>query len=189
MSTTTTARTRSDITPGLGRTLTLGAVAGIIGSLVMAMFAMIAAGTYQHTGFFTPLYHIASLFLDPSTMMTSMQQAMGGSSFYFAFGPAVVGAAIHMMTGAMYGIVFAVLARLAKVSGVNLLVAGMVFGVIVFAASAWIGLPLAATIFGSGEQITNMAAMVGYPTFLIEHVMFGVATAAALLPIARRFTT
>lgn len=30
---------------------------------------------------------------------------------------------------------------------------------------------------------------VGYPTFLIEHVMFGVATAAALLPIARRFTT
>lgn len=188
MSSTLAARTRTDITPGLGRTLTAGAVAGVIASLVMAMFAMIAAGTYQHTGFFTPLYHIASLLLDPSTMMTSMQQAMSGSSFYFAFGPAVVGAIIHMMTGAIYGIGFALLARAARLSGLSLTVTGMVYGTAIFAFSAWIGLPLAATLLGSGNQITNMAAMVGYPTFLLEHIMFGVAAAVVLLPVARRFT-
>lgn len=70
------------------------------------MYAMVASATYQHHGFFTPLYHIASTFIAPTQLMTSMQHAMMGSTFYFA-GPAVLGAAIHMMTGAMYGVVFA----------------------------------------------------------------------------------
>jgi len=183
MSSTTTARIETK--PGLGRTAIVGAIAGVIASLVMAMFAMIAAATYQHTGFFTPLYHIASLFIDPSTMMTSMQQGMSGSNFYFAFGPAVVGAIVHMMTGAMYGIGFAVIARFAKLRGLNLIIAGMVYGAIIFAVSAWIGLPLAATIFSSGEPIANMASMVGYGTFLVEHIMFGVAAAVVLLPFTR----
>ena len=139
MSSTTTART--DMKSGLGRTLIVGAIAGVIASLVMAMFAMIAAATYQHTGFFTPLYHIASLFLDPSTMMASMQQGMTGSNFYFVFGPAVVGALVHMMVGAMYGIVFAVIVRMAKLRGTNLIIGGMIYGAIIFAMSAWVGLP------------------------------------------------
>jgi hypothetical protein len=170
---------------GFGRTLTAGVAAGVIGSLVMAMYAMIAAATYQHSGFFTPLYHIASVFIDPSTMMASMQQAMAGSNFYFAFGPAVVGAIVHMMVGAMYGVGLAVIARTAKLQGFSLISAGMIYGVIVFAVSAWIGLPLAAAILSSGDQITNMASMVGYGTFLVEHVMFGVAAALVLLPSAR----
>lgn len=171
---------------GFGRTLIVGAIAGVIGSLVMAMFAMLAAATYQHSGFFTPLYHIGSLFVDPSTMMASMQQAMVGSNFYFAFGPAVVGAIVHMMVGAMYGIVFAVIVRMAKLRGINLITAGMVYGAMVFAVSAWIGLPLAAAIFSSGDQITNMASMVGYGTFVVEHIMFGVAAALVLLAFTRR---
>lgn len=184
MSSSTTAHT--DTKAGLGRTLVVGAVAGVIGSLVMAMFAMIAAATYQGTGFFTPLYHIASLFLDPSTMMASMEQGMAGSNFYFAFGPAVVGAIIHMMVGVMYGVVFAVIVRMAKLRGIVLIVAGMIYGAVVFAVSAWIGLPLAAAIFSSGDQITNMASMVGYGTFIVEHIMFGVAAALVLLPFTRR---
>ena len=42
-----------------GRTLVTaavwGALAGVGASVVMAMYAMIAAWTYQHSGFFTPL--------------------------------------------------------------------------------------------------------------------------------------
>ncbi|OOL32704.1 hypothetical protein GQ85_05825 [Rhodococcus rhodochrous] len=158
----------------------------MIASLVMAMYAMIAAVTYQNSGFFTPLYHIGSVFVDPSTMMTSMQQAMAGSDFYFAFGPAVVGAVVHMMVGVMYGIVFALIARVAKLHGITLIIGGMIYGVLVFAVSAWIGLPLAAAIFSSGDQITDMASMVGYGTFLVEHLMFGVAAALVLLPSTRR---
>lgn len=41
--------------------------------------------------------------------------------------------------------------------------------------SSFIGLPLAAWVFGSGHQITHMATMVGYPTFLAEHVLYGLA--------------
>lgn len=171
---------------GWGRTIAVGAGAGVIASLVMAMYAMIAAVTYQHSGFFTPLYHIGSVFVDPSTMMTSMQQAMAGSNFYFAFGPAAVGAVVHMMVGAMYGILFAILVRVAKLHGITLIIGGMIYGALVFAVSAWIGLPLAAAIFSSGDQIADMASMVGYGTFLVEHLMFGAAAALVLWPSTRR---
>lgn len=49
------------------------------------------------------------------------------------------------------------------------------WGLVVFAISAWIGLPLAASVINSGDQITHMARMVGYPTFITEHVLFGLA--------------
>jgi hypothetical protein len=53
--------------------LVWGAGGGVIASLVMAMFAMIAGATYLNSGFFTPLYHIASTFIAPDAMMQSMQ--------------------------------------------------------------------------------------------------------------------
>ncbi len=155
-----------------------GALLGAAASLVMAMYAMIASLTYQHHGFFTPLYHIASTFIAPKTLMTSMQHAMTGSNFYFAFGPALLGALIHMMTGAMYGVVFALVAQRLRVRGAGLIGAGVAWGAMVFAVSSWVGLPLAAAVFSSGDQITHMARMVGYPTFLAEHVLFGLALGA-----------
>ncbi len=181
-----TSTTTGATAAALPRTVAVGAVAGLVGSLVMAMFAMIAALTYQGTGFFTPLYHIGSVLLDPMTMMTSMQQAMAGESFYFAFGPAVVGALVHMMVGVMYGIVFALIVRAAKIRGVVLLIAGIIYGLIVFAISAWVGLPLAAAITSSGDPIADMASMVGYGTFALEHAMFGAAAALTLSAASRR---
>lgn len=160
-------------------------LAGVGASLVMAMYAMIAAWTYQHTGFFTPLYHIAATFAAPDTMMTSMQEAMAGNSFTFVVGPALLGAVIHMMVGAMYGAVFAVIARLLRWHGVALLGAAMVWGLIVFVISSWIGLPVAAALFGGGDPIRDMASMVGYPTFIIEHLMFGAALGILLLRASR----
>ncbi|MCP9624130.1 hypothetical protein NMK54_28705 [Nocardia otitidiscaviarum] len=148
---------------------------------------MIAAATYQSTGFFTPLYRIATTFIAPDTMMTSMARAGDGSLFYFSFGPAVLGAVIHMMVGAMYGALFAVIARVAKPHGLAVLtMAGIVWGLIVFAVSAWIGLPLAAAIFSGGDPISDMASMVGYPTFIVEHLLFGGALGMLLAWRAHR---
>ena len=87
------------LTRGLARPAIMGAMVGAVASLAMAMYTMIASATYQGTGFFTPLYHIASVFIEPKTMMTSMQHGMADSTFYFVFGPAVLGAVIHMMVG------------------------------------------------------------------------------------------
>lgn len=152
-----------------------GAVVGAIASVAMGMYAMTAAATYQHTGFFTPLYHIASSVASPSTLMASMQQAATGSTFYFAGGIALLGAMIHMMVGAMYGAAFAVGIRSLNLGQAALVGVGALWGAIVFAMSSWIGLPIAAKLFGSGDQITHMAKMVGYGTFFVEHVMFGLA--------------
>ncbi|NNH70577.1 hypothetical protein HLB23_12010 [Nocardia uniformis] len=141
----------------------------------MAMYAMIAAATYQDTGFFTPLYHIAATFIEPEAMMTSMMKAGEGSTFYFSLGPAAVGAIVHMMVGAGYGMMFGIVAVLARLRGVMLIGSGIIWGAIVFALSAWIGLPLAASLFGGGDPIRDMASMVGYPTFLVEHLLYGAA--------------
>ena len=181
-----TSNTSSQTAPAIttsGRvthTAGLGALLGAAASLVMAAFAMMAAATYQSSGFFTPLYHIASTFISPSTLMTSMQHAMTGSTFYFAFGPAVLGAVIHMMIGAMYGAIFAIAAALLPWRGPALIAAGAVWGAIVFVISSFIALPVAAAVFSSGDQITHMASKVGYGTFLTEHVLFGLALGALL---------
>lgn len=174
----------STATPSLGKAAGFGAGAGVVASLVMAMYAMIAS-TVQNHGFFTPLYHIASLWLSPSTMMTSMQDGMmHNHAFYFAFGPAVLGALIHMMTGAMYGAIFGVVVSRLAVNGGVLAGLGMAYGFGVFLLSAYIALPIAAAIFSSGDAITHMARMAGWSTFLIEHLMFGVAL-GVLIVVAR----
>jgi hypothetical protein len=89
-----------------------------------------------------------------------------------------------MMVGAMYGALFAVAATSLRLRGTVLVGAGLVWGAVVFAASSWALLPLTASVFSSGDQITHMAKVVGYPTFLIEHLMFGLAL--GLILAARR---
>jgi len=168
MTSTTTTSTRS-----LGRAVVIGAVAGVIASLVMAMYAMGAAWA-KDTGFFTPLYHIASLWADQDAMMKSMTADMkDGDAFTFVGSTALLGAVIHMLTGAMYGAVFGLAVSKLRLGTALLAGLGLVYGAVVFAVSAWIGLPIAAALFDSGEQITNMAEMAGWGTFVIEHLLYG----------------
>lgn len=114
MATSAGTRTASRTDRRITQAILTGAVSGAIASLVMAMFAMIASVTYQGHGFFKPLYHIASVFISPMTSIASMQAGMTGSAFYFSFGPAVLGAVIHMMVGAGYGAVYAVAVNMVK---------------------------------------------------------------------------
>lgn len=168
------------------RTLLIGALAGVAASMVMAMFAMIASVTYQHHGFFTPLFHISALVGSPASMMTSVQQAMTGHSFWFTPGAGLVGVAIHMMTGAMFGVVFALIA--CRTPRRVLVPVGALYGLGVFAFSSIIGLPAAAATTGSGDVISHMASTVGWATFAIEHVMFGIALGVIASVMASRTT-
>ena len=152
----------------------LGALWGIVGAFVMAIYAMIAGATYLDSGFFTPLYHIASTFMDPQPMMSSMEHATKGETFYFTFGAAGLGMLVHLVVGAIYGIVFALLARAGKLAGPASVAAGALYGVVVMLFSSFVGLPIAAELFGGGDPISDMPAMVGWSTFTIEHVIFGV---------------
>jgi hypothetical protein len=151
----------------------LGALWGVIGALVMAIYAMIAGATYLDSGFFTPLYHIASTFIDPQPMMTSMEHAMKGETFYLTFGPAGLGMLVHLVVGASYGIVFALLARAGNLVGPASVVVGALYGIAVLLFSSFVGLPIAAALFGGGDPISDMPTMVGWSTFTIEHAIFG----------------
>ncbi|GAC1382529.1 MAG: hypothetical protein NVSMB48_13340 [Marmoricola sp.] len=91
---------------------------------------------------------------------------------------------IHMMTGAMYGAVFGVIVSRLALNGGMLAGIGMVYGFVVFLLSAYIALPVAAAIFNSGDAITHMARVAGWSTFLVEHLMFGIAL-GAIFAVAR----
>ncbi|MEP7017921.1 MAG: hypothetical protein ABI899_07880 [Actinomycetota bacterium] len=109
---------------------------------------------------------------------------MAGNTFYFTFGPAALGAMIHMMIGAIYGAMFAIAAVLLRLRGPVLIGAGTACGAMVFVISSFIALPIAASPFSSGDQISQMASKVGYGTFVTEHVLFGLAL--GLLLASRR---
>ncbi len=171
------------------RTIIRATVAGVVASVAMGVFAMMAAATYQHTGFFTPLYHIASVVVSPDSMMA----AGAGTTFTFAAGPAIVGLMIHMMTGAAFGALFGLaLTRLPGLSTAARVGLGAAFGVVVFAVSAFVLLPMMSAVAKDADAIKNMASMVGYPTFLAEHLLFGIVlgglsvSATAAVPATRR---
>lgn len=159
-------------TGSMGRLLAHGAAAGVLASLAMAMYAMVAAWE-KGVGFFTPLHHIASLWASQTPMMGSMEAAAGGDDFAITAGTALLGAAIHLATGAAYGVVFALLVSRLRLGLLLLAGVGLLYGLAVFAVSAFVGLPLAAAIFDSGDQISSMAEMAGWGTFLGEHLLFG----------------
>lgn len=182
MSTTTD----STASTALVRGAAYGAGAGVVASIAMGVYAMVAS-YLKDTGFFTPLHHIATLFAEPTAMMESMMAAMEkGDSLVITGGVAFLGLVIHMMTGAMYGAILGLaVAKLRLGAGILALV-GLVYGAIVFVVSAFVGLPLAASIFGVDDlaegpmagmnSIADMAEMAGWGVFFSEHLLFGLVT-------------
>lgn len=155
------------------RLTTYGLPAGVVAAAVMIAYAMVAAATYQDTGFFTPLYHIASTFIDPSAMEASMKAAMGGDSFHFDLGPAALGLAIHLGTGAVLGALFGLGLGAVRSSRLATVPLGVGYGLVVLVVMSFVVLPVAADLFGGGKPISDMPTMVGWGTFSVEHLIFG----------------
>ncbi len=158
---------------GLKEVVWMGVRWGVIGAVVMAMYAMVAGATYQGTGFFTPTYHIASAVIEPEPMMRSMESALRDDTFFFQAGPVMAGMMIHLVVGVAFGVVFTLAAHALQLRGGTTILAGMAYGVGAMLFSAVIGLPLMASLFGGGDPISTMPAMVGWTTFTIEHLIFG----------------
>jgi uncharacterized membrane protein YagU involved in acid resistance len=154
------------------RIVGVGALGGAVGAIAMAMFAMIAAATYQHTGFFTPMYHIASPVIGTDTMMRSM------GTTYFTAGPAALGLVVHMMVGMVFGAIFGLAASRLGVRGAGAIGAGIVYGLAVMLFMAFFGLPITAAVLRGGNMVSEMATLVGWSTFAVEHAIYGVALGA-----------
>jgi len=150
-----------------------GVAAGVVGAGIMGVFAMTAGATYQGTGFFTPLYHIASSLISPDAMMASAARAEAGDLFYLDVGPALLGLSLHLAVGAAFGALFPLVGRALGARGGLWVPLGILYGGAVLALMSFVGLPVAAAIFGGGEPIRSMPAMVGWWTFTSEHLLFG----------------
>lgn len=158
---------------GLGRPAAVGAVGGVAGAVVMAMYAMVVSVAVSNVGFFTPMYHIASGFISPTAMTTSMERAAGGAGYYFVLGPALIGMVVHLMTGAVAGAIFGVAAALLRAPRAFVVLGGVGYGLVVMVVNSFVGLPIVATLFGGGQPISNMPRLVGWGTFTVEHALFG----------------
>ncbi len=143
--------------------LVRGVIGGLIGGMAMAMFSMVVA--ISQDGFWAPVRGITSAVFG--------DQHYGGS---FDFWPVVVGAMGHMMNSMVLGAVFAVIVAtlLARASSAVILVAGMVFGLMVWL----IMVPgLSSTVQSSGL----LANAIPVWAWIVGHLMFGVITATALV--------
>ncbi len=59
--------------------------------------------------------------------------------------------------------------------------AGAAYGLAVFVVSAFVGLPVSARITNAGTTISDMASMVGWATFAVEHIVFGIVLSTIAL--------
>jgi hypothetical protein len=163
-----------------GRGAAAGLVGGILGATLMITYAMVVSFAYKDVGLFTPLYHIGTTFAEPAAMMASMEAAMGGDGVLFDAGPAALGLVVHLVTGAVAGALFGVLLSMTSLNRMLTVLAGVVFGIVVMLANAYVGLPIVAEVFGGGDPIADMPSMAGWGTFLVEHLIFGAVLGAVV---------
>lgn len=158
----------------LERVAERGIFAGLVASAVMAVFAMVASGTYQGRGFFTPMYH-AAFIIDEETMGVAIAKAGSGEPLYFVRETFVFGMIAHVLVGGALGGMFALVARWLRLQGTRAIVGGLVYGLAVMVVMSLLVLPRAADLFGAGEPISRMGAEVGWPTFVSHFAVFGLA--------------
>ncbi len=152
------------------RLIISGAIAGMVAGAVMAMYAMIASATILHQGFFTPLYGIASPLIGPKAMVTSMQKGL-----YLAPGPALLGLIVHMMWSAIFGVIFGLIVRALRLGGGEAVTAGLVYGLLVMLFMSFVVLPIVG--------VAAMPGTIGWPSFTVEHLLFGLTL--GLWPLRR----
>jgi len=158
---------------GVERAIETGMMVGMAAAVPMGIFAAIASATWQHAGFYTPMYRIASV-LDPLPLQASLEEAAADSpSFYFYPQPMFAGGAVHLAIGGFFGVLFVLLVRALRVRGRAAVAAGLLYGLAVAALMGLVLLPVAAEQLGGGRQIAEAASIVGWPTFAAWHLLYG----------------
>ena len=151
-----------------------GVFAGLLASAAMGLFAMAASATYQGRGFFTPMYH-AAIIIDEDTMATSIAKAGGGEPFYFFRETFIFGLIAYVILGGIFGIAFAAGARWLRLQGTRAVLVGLGYSLAVMLVMSFLVLPLAADAVGAGDALSKMGAEVGWPTFIAQFAVFGLA--------------
>jgi len=170
----------------IDRILVPGILAGMVAAVPMGIFSMIAAATYQHRGFFTPMYHIASL-LGDDTAARSLQEVASGDVFFFVPEPMIFGVAMHLVVGGFFGAIFSVVARavVARVvpSRASIIAVGVAYALLVMLLMSLVLVPAADAALSGEERVSSFASVAGWGTFTIQHVIYGLVL--GLWPVFR----
>lgn len=170
----------------IDRILVPGILAGMVAAVPMGIFSMIAAATYQHRGFFTPMYHIASL-LGDDTAARSLQEVASGDVFFFVPEPTIFGVAMHLVVGGFFGAIFSVVARavVARVvpSRASIIAVGVAYALLVMLLMSLVLVPAADAALSGEERVSSFASVAGWGTFTIQHVIYGLVL--GLWPVFR----
>ena len=140
--------------------LLLGALVGVIGGVLMALFTMLATATYLQMGFFTPLYAIAAPLIGRQTLVTSLTNGV----FYFAPGAALLGLLVHLLWSAFWGMIFGLIARGLHLTGGVAIISGLVYGLLVMLIMGFIVVPLVGA--------PDLLRLVGSLSEIIAHALF-----------------
>lgn len=157
-----------------------GIFAGFVASAAMGLVAMVTSATYLGRGFYTPAYHVAFV-MDPNTMVRSLEKAAEGERFYFSQEAFLFGMAGHIVVAGALGALFAFVAAARRWQGRQALTGGVAFGLAVMAVMSIVVLPAAGALSGAGDPISRMGSEIGWPTFAVLHVIFGLVLGAWLL--------
>ncbi|MCI0474727.1 MAG: hypothetical protein L0Y55_00615 [Anaerolineales bacterium] len=154
MSSTTLSTTRTTLSAKL-----LGA--GLIASLVMGMWEMIVEAIIPNgAGFWSaPTYIAATIFRNLQTVARPVP---------FDFVAVMAGLMGHMMNSVIFGLIFAFVIAPRFKTLISQVIAGMVYGAVVFAGMWFVALPIIDPV------MLNLNAVV----FFLGHLMWGVALGA-----------
>ncbi len=159
--TTAAGITRRSV-PAIQWQVASGLIAGMVyGMWTMIVEAILASGNFV-AGLFSPVVYIAATVLG----------GFGNPNFYPArqLPPAdpvaiVLGLMGHMMNSVIFGLIFfAIVGSVARTSTTRV-VAGLVYGVAIFALMWYVALPI----------LDPVMLRVNYPGFLAGHMMYGIA--------------
>jgi hypothetical protein len=139
----------------------------------MGLFMAVASATWGDAGFFTPFYRIAAV-LDPAAYDISLEQAAAGSRFWFEPQTALPGACVHLGLAAFFGMLFGLLWRGRRGGPGVTVLAGAGWGLVVALVMVPV-LGLAGRWLGGGDLISDAPALIGWPTYVAMHLIYGVS--------------
>jgi hypothetical protein len=155
--------------------------ASLLAGIAMAVLLMLVA-TALRKGFLTPLYLIAAPFTGADASTTSMAAAEAGDPLLYAPGAVTLGALVHLTCSLLFGAVFASLATRFQVAGPGVLAAGVLYALAVMLAMSSVVLPLGAEVLGGGAVVADMPAQLGWATWIVAHVVFGLVLGRLSMP-------
>ena len=136
-------------------------LAGLIASVVMGMWEMVAEQLAGGNGFWAPVTYIAA------TLLRDYQQVT--TPVPFAVLPVVLGLMAHMMNSVVLAVIFAKFAPQLTSSVNRLISLGAAYGVVVFIGMWFVVLPI----------VDPVMLRLSFPIFVLGHVMWGTSLGIA----------